>query len=232
MKKTAYKMEETKDFLEMIRNNNNVIDELKEDLQIEYNNYSDFKIVYEATKEKRRKLEKEINNLEYENEVITLACNYKAKDLRNNLYIGVLKGLKEFKILGKNITELRREKVKKYLIENNILNENNFISLYVDYTGYVNCKVMLKNAYYDDGIEIFFNPDRIDYIEKMDFKEIKNNEYYLEIARNYLNKINELKKEIEYFNEKITDELKKLESESEYYSTKYIYNNSKINLYR
>lgn len=232
MKKTAYRMEETKDFLEIIRNNNKVIEELKEELEIEYTNYSDFKIVYEATKEKRRKLEKEIKILECENEIITLACNYKAEDLRNNLYVGVLKGLKELKLLGKNITELRSKKVKKYLIENNYINENNYITLYVDFSGYVNCKVMLKNACYNDGIEIFFSPDRIDFIEKMELKEIKNNEYYLAIARNYLNKINELKNEIASFNEKITNNLKELESESEYYSTKYIYNNCNINLYR
>lgn len=233
MKKTATKTQETKVFTERITKNNNFINELTEKLGLKFTTFEDYKKVYQETKEESKLIENDINKLKYENEVLTLASNYKADAIRNNLYVGTLKALKELKLLDKNLTELRKEKIKQYLINEGYADPKNFISIYKDSSDYINCRVLDHNVCYNEGVEIFFNPSRIEYIEKMEMKCIELDSYYEEIAKKFIDETNKLKEEIKEFNKNIASKLEELENKNkEYYSTKYIYNNAGINLYK
>lgn len=233
MKKTATQIHETKELYKRIISNKIKIKGLQDSLNLSWTNFKEFEKRLTETKEKRKSLQDQIKALEKENEIYILACNYKANDIKNNLYINSLKALKDLKLLEKNLTDLRKEKIKNHLIESKCINENNLISIYRDYTDYINIRVLEKNVNYNEGIEIYFSDTRYEYIEKMELKEIKTDDFYLKLATDFINKIDEIKKEVENMNNSIKNKLNELESlNNNYYDTRYIYKDASIDLYK
>lgn len=237
MKKTATHIYETKENILKIYENNQKIkkyeDEYTEAFEKLFFDIKELKITEKkkASKILREGKLKNIEALKLENELLTLATNFMADDIRNNLFIGTYKALKEFKLIEKNLTELRKDKIKKYLIDNNYISSENNISVYRDTWGYIKVNITIK-GFYTTGIELFFDDSNADYIEtKRELKEVKNIDYYNNLAKKYIDTVQELKKEVSAFNNNIKDKITALNTEITYGSD-YIYNEAVIDLYK
>ena len=165
---------------------------------------------YENIIEKEKELNEKYKDLEHNEKVILMETRLKTNDLKQNItadFIEVLESLKMRDIV--NLTDIRKEKIKNELLKKESFSKENRLYLYKNNYCF---SLSINSPKYCCSGDLEVNVYDFDFKNKPEKVSVLKDSEYLDKADDFVAEYDNLRKELESYNKKLTELVENINS--------------------